>query len=140
MPTDTPTGTRSATAPRYWPNDICLPRSSASSTAVSSAALAIWWPLTGARIPATRAAVTCEAGDVPAAADGAAERAAHRQPPACGQRRVRAADAERVLGDPAPQPGGARPRRCDGRLAARPRGEDHTGRVAAGHGGRSRAG
>jgi hypothetical protein len=40
---------------------MCLARSSASRTAVSRAALAIWWPLMGARTAWTRAAVTAGA-------------------------------------------------------------------------------
>lgn len=48
MPTETPQGTRSCTAPSSRASGRPCSRSSASSTAVSSAALAIRWPLNAA--------------------------------------------------------------------------------------------
>ena len=44
IPTDTPAGTRSVTAPRCSANDAPAARSSASRMAISTAALAIGWP------------------------------------------------------------------------------------------------
>ena len=58
MPTLTPLGTRVLVAPRNSANERPSARSSASSTAISSAAFAIGWPLTGARMPATSSAAT----------------------------------------------------------------------------------
>ena len=52
-----PAGTRSRTAPRYVAERLPAARSSASSTAISSAAFAIGWPLTGSSSGSTRAAV-----------------------------------------------------------------------------------
>ncbi len=53
MPTDTPAGTRSAVAPSSCPKERERARSQASRTAVSSAALAIRWPLNAASAGAT---------------------------------------------------------------------------------------
>src|SRR5262245_64012510 len=61
MPTDTPAGTRSRTAPSQLDREVPGPRSSASSTAISSAALAIRCPLTGASVGPTRSAVCVDA-------------------------------------------------------------------------------
>ena len=58
IPTETPHGTRSWTAPSSRAKDRPSARSSASSTAISSAALAIRCPLNGARTSATACAST----------------------------------------------------------------------------------
>ena len=69
MPTDTPDGTRSRTAPRKPPNETPAARSAASSRAVCTAALAIGWPLIRANSGSTRC------GSPPAAyAAGASQR------------------------------------------------------------------
>ncbi len=58
MPTLTPLGTLDLVAPRKSAKDRPSARSSASSTAISSAAFAIGCPLTGASVPATSSAET----------------------------------------------------------------------------------
>ena len=66
MPTDTPHGTESFVDPNAVAKDTPWARSSASRTAISSAALAIRWPLnfasSGATLFAVRSSAASRAG------------------------------------------------------------------------------
>ena len=56
MPTETPQSTSRRTPPKKCPNDSPRARSSASSTAISIAAFAMWCPCTGRSSAETSAA------------------------------------------------------------------------------------